>query len=144
VIRAVIDTNVYVSGIGGLNRLDSSPGEVDRRWRRGEFVLIASPALVDAVSRTLSDRYFTERVSVSDRALAIEGMQRYSDQVFLPTVVERAATQPEDDLVLATAVQSQADMIVTGDKQLLKLAAFHGIPIIRVGAFLSLLSEDRD
>jgi uncharacterized protein len=142
-IRAVIDTNIYVSGIVGLNRLDSAPGEVVRRWRRGEFILIVSPALVDEVSRTLSDRYFAERVSDSDRALAIEGIQRYGEQVSLPTVVERVATQPEDDLVLATALHGRANVIVTGDKQLLKLAAVHGIPIVRVEAFLSSLSGSR-
>jgi putative PIN family toxin of toxin-antitoxin system len=141
VIRTVIDTNIYVSGIVGLNRLDSAPGEVVRRWRSGDFVLIASPALVDEVSRTLSNRYFAERVASIDRVLAIEALEQYGEQVELPLIVERAATQVEDDLILATALCGHSDVIVTGDKQLLKLANFHGISIVRVERFIALLSD---
>lgn len=97
-ILAVIDTNIYGSGIVGLNRLESGPGEAVRRWRQGAFILIASSAVLDEAGRTLNDRYFVEWVPTSDRVLALEGLQKYGDQVELAAVVERAASHADGGL----------------------------------------------
>ena len=48
----------------------------------------------------------------------------------------------EDDLVLATAVAARADYLVTGDRYLLEIGAFRGIPIVTPRAFLDVLAED--
>ncbi len=44
-----------------------------------------------------------------------------------------------DDLILATAMSSQADYLVTGDKQLQDLGTYQGVTILSPRAFLDLL-----
>ncbi len=53
-IVAVIDTNVLLSGILGYARRSSTPGEILRRWRQGDFRLVLSPPLLDELEDTLS------------------------------------------------------------------------------------------
>jgi len=43
---------------------------------------------------------------------------------------------PDDDRVLECAIQGRADFIVTGDRHLLKLNTYKGIPILTVRQFL--------
>jgi len=53
--------------------------------------------------------------------------------------IPRTARDPRDDHVLACAVEGGADYIVSGDRDLLNLEAFRGIPIISPAAFAALL-----
>jgi predicted nucleic acid-binding protein len=57
-------------------------------------------------------------------------------------VVER---DPDDDRVLECAVTGKADVIVTGDLDLLSLREYEGISIIQVAEFLDLIgASDRE
>lgn len=44
---------------------------------------------------------------------------------------------PDDDLVLGTALAGRCDVIVTGDRDLLVLESYGGIDIVSPGAFWS-------
>ena len=50
--------------------------------------------------------------------------------------IHGVAPDDEDDLILATAVAADADFLVTGDKGLLALGEFRGIPIVSPREFL--------
>jgi len=56
--------------------------------------------------------------------------------------VRGVATHPEDDLVIATAVNAGADYLVTGDKELLAVGAYQSVTIRNPRAFLELLTGD--
>ena len=47
---------------------------------------------------------------------------------------------PEDDLVLATALTGGASYVVSGDRHLLDLGRFEGVRIVRVEEMLRILS----
>ena len=51
-----------------------------------------------------------------------------------PVPVPRIVPDPDDDVVIATAVAAQADLIITGDRRLLALDRHDGVPIITVAA----------
>jgi predicted nucleic acid-binding protein len=59
VIRAVLDSNVLVSGFSGEDEVSSVPGELIRRWRRDEFGLTVSHHILGEVGRTLAKPYPT-------------------------------------------------------------------------------------
>jgi predicted nucleic acid-binding protein len=59
--------------------------------------------------------------------------------VALTVTVTGVASHPEDDLVLATAVSGGAGYLVTGDRQLLRLANYEGIIILTPRDFLATL-----
>ena len=61
------------------------------------------------------------------------------------TVMECAeiiTEDPDDDVVLATALEGEAGYIVSGDRHLLRLKEFKGIKIVTVGETLELLRSD--
>lgn len=51
----------------------------------------------------------------------------------------RVCRDPDDDIVLACAMSAKADYIVSGDKDLLVLKAFRGIPIVTAAQALEVL-----
>ena len=54
---------------------------------------------------------------------------------------ERICRDADDDVVLATALAGKADVIVTGDNDLLVLKTFRGIRILSPRKFLELLDR---
>lgn len=61
-----------------------------------------------------------------------------------PTRAIRVCRDARDDMFLEAAVAGGADVIVSGDEDLLVLHPFEGIPIVRLGAFLAMLSAGAD
>ncbi|MBI3043252.1 MAG: hypothetical protein HYY78_10575 [Betaproteobacteria bacterium] len=59
-----------------------------------------------------------------------------------PAIISRAvAHDPADDVVLATALAAQADLIVSGDAQLLNLKSYQSIPIVAAAEALKRLPQ---
>ncbi len=139
-IRSVLDANVVVSGVLGFERAESAPGEIVRAWVDGEFVLVVSGPLVDEIERTLRNPYFAPRIDARRASLVANGLRDLAEWTTIDVSVSGAATHPEDDLILATAVSATVDFLVTGDRQLLTLRSFGGVPIIGSRAFLTELA----
>lgn len=69
-------------------------------------------------------------------------IQEIRDQAILVSAVElpeKVAQDPEDDKFLACAVAGGADYVVSGDRLLLEVDQYRGIPVVSPRAFLSLL-----
>jgi uncharacterized protein len=47
-----------------------------------------------------------------------------------------------DNRILECAVTAGADLIVTGDRHLLKIKEFEGVPIVRLADFLRTITPD--
>jgi putative PIN family toxin of toxin-antitoxin system len=64
-------------------------------------------------------------------------LQRIFDVAELVSIAERVAVcrDPADDKFLELAVNGRADVIVTGDDDLLALGSFRGVPIVTAAAF---------
>jgi predicted nucleic acid-binding protein len=67
-----------------------------------------------------------------------------SELVELPPSIPRVSRDPDDDRVIACAVVGRADVIVSGDDDLLVLKRVGNIPILSAAAFLDLLRGDQD
>lgn len=58
--------------------------------------------------------------------------------------VRGSVVDPDDEMILACALEGQADYIVSGDTHLLEVGAFAGIPILTVRQFLDRLDDVDD
>jgi uncharacterized protein len=130
--RVVVDTNALVSRLL-LPR--SMPGRAVRK-AADEADLLASTVtmdeLVDVLSRAKFDRY----VTIAER----QGfLRRLNDVVEMIEIVMRvqACRDPRDDKFLEVAVNGRADVIVTGDTDLLALHPFRGIAILAPAVYLA-------
>jgi putative PIN family toxin of toxin-antitoxin system len=143
VILAVLDANVLASGLAGLTRSASVPGEVVRRWIAGDFDLAISRPIANEVDVALGKPWFRSRVSEDARRRFLDRLESRAQAVrVLPPVVD-VATYWHDDLVLATSVGAAADVLVTGDAGLLRLGRFQGVVVESSRAFLLRLDAGR-
>lgn len=135
----VLDTNVIVAGAASP---DGPPGQILRQWERGAFRLLLSEPIYAEVARALTRPYFRRRLTPGQVASVLVSLNARARRVSLVSHVTGAASHPEDDLILATALDGHADALVTGDKDLLALSDFRGIPILDPRAFLDRLTAE--
>jgi predicted nucleic acid-binding protein len=83
---------------------------------------------------------------VADRASARKcATERVASLVEIIDVLQsiRESRDPKDDKFLEAAVNGRADVIVTGDKDLLDLNPFRGIAILTPAAYLARESKQK-
>lgn len=141
-IVAVLDTNVLASGLIGEKNPNSAPGELLRRWRAREYLLVVSRHILDELSDTLANPYFSQRLSGDDIARALASVA--TDAVVQPLTISviGVASHPEDDLVLATALSAGADYLVTGDRRLRERGQFGDTRSVTAREFLEILDGE--
>lgn len=54
--RAVLDTNVFISGL--INK-DGPPGKILQAWRKSLFLLVISPSIIEEINQTLREKEFS-------------------------------------------------------------------------------------
>jgi putative PIN family toxin of toxin-antitoxin system len=128
--RLVLDTTVILSS---LLFPGSTPSKALLKSQAG--TVLASDAtlieLVKVLGRTRFDRY-VER-SVRQRLVAEFANVCEKIQIDFPI---RACRDPKDDKFLEVAVHGRADVVVTGDADLLALHPFRGIAILTPAGYL--------
>lgn len=134
-LRAVIDTNVFVSGLFGK---DSLSARLQDLWINEEFELVTSIEILKEVSRVLQYPKIKDHFKPKD-----ETIRRFFRLVFRKAIItkdlyatDKITDDPSDNKFLACALEAKADYIVSGDKHLRDLKQFHGVKIIDVKAFV--------
>jgi uncharacterized protein len=89
------------------------------------------PALLEELADVLTRPAAIKRLAVIGRS-ALEVLADYLEAIELaePIEVPRVVRDPDDDHVLACALAARADLIVTGDSDLLTLLNYQNIPIL--------------
>jgi putative PIN family toxin of toxin-antitoxin system len=127
-VRAVIDTNVLLSGL----LWHGAPHAVLEHVRAGRLTLVSLPALlaelVDVIGRAKFDVILKRSNTLLEYVLA--EVRELAEVVELPPLPQPVCRDPDDDAVLALALAAQTDMIVSGDDDLLTLGIFQRIPIV--------------
>jgi len=90
-------------------------------------MLITSPALLVELARALREKF---RLPERDITAYVKQIARRS-AVVRPAVRLSVVEDEPDNRVLECAVAGRADLIVSGDRHLLRLEAYSGIPIVR-------------
>jgi putative PIN family toxin of toxin-antitoxin system len=116
-LRAVLDPNVYVSG---LLSPAGAPAAVLRAWRRGRFEVVVSPLLLTELERVLAYPKLRKRISVA-QAAAFLSLLTGSAEAVPDTQAKIRTADPDDDYLIALAQQARA-AVVSGDRHVLDLA----------------------
>lgn len=139
-IKAVLDTNVVISGL----LWTGTPRKILHAADEERFFLFTSSELLEELAYVLHRPKFKAFLARrgSDFKDVLAQIVRLARLVVPKPFSEIIVAQdPSDDMVLACAVTAAADLIVTGDEHLLSLEEFRGIPIITPAAFLQRLGK---
>jgi putative PIN family toxin of toxin-antitoxin system len=129
-LRIVLDTNVLVSGL-----LFGGPPRVLLQCAlEGSVELATSSDLTAELERVLKAKFPERLQAIRD---TLDALSRLTVPVVPGEVIEVISEDPSDNRVLECAVSAQADAIVSGDKHLLHLKVFRGMPILAPQAFLA-------
>ena len=134
-LRAVVDTNLFISGIFGKGSLS---GKLQDLWINQEFELVTSIEIMKEVSRVLRYPRIRQKFHPNDDTL-----KRFFRLVFRKAVVtkdiyktDKITDDPSDNKFLACALEGKADFIVSRDSHLRNLKQFHGIKIVDATTFV--------
>ncbi|HZT02103.1 MAG TPA: putative toxin-antitoxin system toxin component, PIN family [Steroidobacteraceae bacterium] len=123
--RIVADTNSLVSRL----LLPASVPAKAVRKAVDEGQLLVSDATLGELSDVLSRPKFDRYISLEDRQAFIRVLNRIAERVVITSPVT-ACRDPKDDKFLEVALNGDADVLMTGDSDLLELHPFRGIEII--------------
>jgi len=131
--RIVLDTNIVVSR--ALVPV-SIPGRVVSK-ALAECVVLASIATI----RELEEVIVREKLDrMTPRWKRLEAIRLYGLELTVCEVVDivTVCRDPKDNMILALALSGNADLIVTGDKDLLCVHPWRGIAILSPADYLHL------
>ena len=100
-----------------------------------------SEFILDEVDRKLREKI---RVTESQADQAVKLLRARFEIVEPVTIHEKTCRDPDDLPILGTAVAARGDALVTGDKDLLELETFRGIPVVSPRGFWKLESQSED
>jgi putative PIN family toxin of toxin-antitoxin system len=136
-VRIVADTNTVLSGL----LWQGPPRQIIDHARAGAVTLHTSLTLLAELAEVIGRGKFAQRIQragVSALAL-IEDYQRLAVLLEPEPLATPVSRDPDDDHVLACALAAHADLIVSGDRDLLVLDRFQDIRILTAAQALAVL-----
>lgn len=138
-MKAVFDTNVLVSSM-------IKHGKPRDLW---------NTVLDGKIHLVVSEEILQELISVSARPKIAKYLDKADINNFLKILLQKAelvniegeslnlAEDPDDNMILETALVGGAGYIVSGDDHLISLGDFKGIKILTVASMLKMLAEQK-
>ena len=137
-MRLVLDTNVVASAMlwGGNPKLLLQA----RREKRIE--LFTSVAMLAELTDILARPKFEKKIAASLLTVdqLVDGYAELT-QLVRPTPTPRIVADPDDDVVIGTALAAKADFLVTGDRGLLDVGTYQGIRIVSVAEAIATITS---
>jgi uncharacterized protein len=144
--RAVIDTNVWVSAL--LNRR-GFPARIPDALEVGRFTLVISAALLDELAEVLARPRIVRKYGVTRTEIdQLVGLLRSRGTEVAVTGHLQLCRDPDDDIVLETALLGSCDAVVSrdedlkGDADLVQVLRETGIEVLSVQQFLDALGRE--
>lgn len=132
-LRAVVDTNVYISAFLYPQR---AIFQIVHRAARRQYHLLISPAIISEVGRVMREDLGWEE---NARICHLKTLAKAAEIVIPRLTLEVIREDPPDNRILECAVEGRANLIVSGDRHLRRLQVYQGIPIVRPIDFLRTL-----
>ena len=129
-IRLLLDTNVFISGIFW----SGAPAKILDAWHKKTLKIVCSLDILAEYRRVgdiLSKKYHGFDINPFINRMVKES------ELFSPiTLKEPVSRDPDDDKFIAVAIAAKRRLIVSGDKDLLSVNGYAGIDIIKPNEFV--------
>lgn len=131
ILRVVLDTNVWISGLFWKGTVSRLINKVERE------------KITPCFSLTTFTEWSTKVKTIAEFTQKTHFFLRYKEQLskhsffVVPKEKITLSRDPDDDKFLEVAVAAKADLLVSGDKDLLDLVRIQNIPIVSPKEFLT-------
>jgi putative PIN family toxin of toxin-antitoxin system len=130
-VRVVFDTNIFISAF-------VIPGSLAEKAIlkiiEKEDSLLVSVHTIDEVLSVLSSKFGRDREGLSHVAVTLSELA----ELVKPARRIKLFRDEPDNRVLECAIYGKADLLVTGDKEILQLGEYRGVKIISLKEYLEL------
>jgi conserved hypothetical protein TIGR00305 len=135
-MRVAVDTNVFISTV---IKPENRVGMIVVRMRNGEYTLLYAEEMLDELVEVITRDKIWKRYELTEETVNtfVNSIVEHGEKVEVVTVLD-VCRDPDDNILLALALDGKADYIVSGDKDLLELTPFQGIPIVAPAEFLAM------
>lgn len=128
-MRVVLDTNVFISGIFW----SGPPYEILKAWQNNKIRLILTQEILEEyhrVAATLSAEY--PSIKLDD---FIELLTLNSEICFPKELSQKICRDPDDEKFIACALGGKANILISGDKDLLEIPKIYKLTVIKPKQF---------
>lgn len=142
-MRIVLDTNVIVSRF--LSPAGTPAKVLDLWKKKGYFDVVVSEEILQEYARALTYSHIQARHQIPSREIETY-IHTFSDIAILVVPTERITIvkdDPDDNTFIACALAGNAEYIISGDRDLLRVRAYNGVRILTPAAFLTLIEHEQ-
>jgi putative PIN family toxin of toxin-antitoxin system len=131
-VKFVLDTNVFVSGVF----FSGPPFQILKAWNDGKIQLVVSPEILDEYRRV--GEILAEDHPNIDLKSVLDHVIRNAEVYAAPLLSESESVceDPDDDKFLACALASESNIVISGDRHLLKVSGYQSIKVLKPRDFL--------
>lgn len=130
-MRVVFDTNIFISA---LVIPGSQAEKAIIRILGDKDVLLLSKPIIDEVLSVMSAKFSRDREAISRVAVYLSEL---GQNIATKKKISILKDEP-DNRILECAVSGKADVVVTGDKEMLSMKEYLGIKIIKLKQYLEM------
>jgi uncharacterized protein len=136
--KIVFDTNVLISAFIVKNGI---PAQI--LTHRAPFTIVTSEEILSELLEKLQLPRLRNKYSLTDTLIAgyLTSLREISSMVTVHTTVT-IVRDPDDNKVLACAVDGKAEYVVTGDPDLLVIGTYQGITMLSPAQLLEVLQRE--
>ena len=128
-MKVVIDTNVFISGVF----FSGPPYQILKAWQNRNIQIIVSLEILDEYYRVGEE--LSAQFPEADLNPILELVTTKAELIEAERLDETVCDDPDDDKFFACAIAGGADLIISGDKHLLKMSGYQGIKVVRPRQF---------
>lgn len=133
-MKIVFDTNIYISAfvIPGGNAEKAYLHAINN-----DFELYTSIAILTELARKLEEKFGWEKQKIAQLITSITKVAN----VLKTTPRIKVLSDEPDNRILECASETKADLLITGDKHLLKIQHYENFKIIKLSDFLMMFER---
>ena len=129
-MRIILDTNVFISGIF----FSGPPFEILNSWKHSRLQIVLTKEILEEyqrVAKSLMDKFPTVDILPIIELLTIHSLFIDTEGISLSVCED-----PDDDKFIECAIASKTEIIVSGDKHLLKVTGYQDINVLKPRDFV--------
>jgi hypothetical protein len=134
-LKIIIDVNIWLSALISKTMAQQIKAIISQET----IDVIACDELTTELKQTLERDKFRKYLAFEKIPSAIELVEHSTTDFKIASTVEYCRDN-KDDYLLALAIDSQDNFLITGDKDLLVLQKFNTTKIVRLTEFINLIS----